>query len=190
MGTIGCYSFFPSKNLGCCGDGGLVTTNDEALYNKLKSMRNHGEVTRYHHQYVGGNFRIDALQAAILSLKLPLLDAQHDGRRNNGAYYNENLKGVKTPVIADNCWSIYNQYTISTDKRDELQQYLNDRNIGNAIYYPRPMHEQECFEYLGHSSEDFPNASKAAKEVLSIPIFTELTEEQLEYVTYSINSFQ
>jgi dTDP-4-amino-4,6-dideoxygalactose transaminase len=190
MGTIGCYSFFPSKNLGCCGDGGLVTTNDEALFNKLKSLRNHGEVTRYHHQYVGGNFRIDALQAAILSLKLPLLDAQHDGRRKNGEYYNKNLQNVTIPHIADNCWSIYNQYTIRTKNRDALQKHLNEHNIGNAIYYPRPMHEQECFEHLGHSPSDFPNAAEAAKEVLSIPIFTELTEEQLEYVTNSINSFQ
>lgn len=189
MGTIGCYSFFPSKNLGCCGDGGLVTTNDEALYNKLKSLRNHGEVTRYHHQYVGGNFRIDALQAAILSLKLPLLDAQHEGRRNNGAYYNEKLKNVQTPVIADNCWSIYNQYTIQTDRRNELQNYLNEHNIGNAIYYPRPMHEQECFAYLGHKSEDFPNAAKASREVLSIPIYTELDTQQKDYVIDTINRF-
>ncbi|RAP28303.1 transcriptional regulator [Candidatus Marinamargulisbacteria bacterium SCGC AG-414-C22] len=187
MGTIGCFSFFPSKNLGACGDGGVVTTNDEVLYNKIKSLRNHGEVTRYHHQFVGGNFRLDTIQAAILNIKLPLLDAQHEGRRRNGQFYNEQLGGkYQIPVIHEKCQTIYNQYTLKVENRDEFQAHLNKHHIGNNIYYPIPLHLQECFESLGYKEGDFPVAEKCAKQVISLPVFSELTHPQLTYITSNL----
>jgi len=189
MGTIGCFSFFPSKNLGCLGDGGMVTTQDPDLAQKLKSLRMHGETQRYHHQYVGGNFRIDAMQAAFLRLKLPLLDQQHAERIENAQVYNTQLKGVTIPKIHKKAHSIYNQYTIQTDERDRLQAYLTDHSIGNAIYYPIPMHLQECFEFLGHKKGDFPHSENAAVSVLSIPVFGGLTKEQRATVIETINAF-
>ncbi len=189
LGTVGCFSFFPSKNLGACGDAGIVTTNDKALYEKLKCLRMHGETQRYHHKYIGGNFRIDALQAAIVSIKLDYLDQQHAGRQQNAKTYNANLKNCQTPQIASNCGSIYNQYTLKSARRDDLKQYLTEHSIGNNIYYPIPLHLQECFNYLNYKEGDFPEAEKAANQVLSIPIFSELTEQQLNYVTHHINHF-
>jgi dTDP-4-amino-4,6-dideoxygalactose transaminase len=190
MGTIGCFSFFPSKNLGCLGDGGMVTTNDSILYEKLKSLRMHGETERYHHQYVGGNFRIDALQAAFLSLKLPLLDEQHQQRLENADAYNKSLKTVTIPAIHKKAKTIYNQYTIQVENRESFQAYLNEKKIGNAIYYPVPMHKQECFKYLGHSDGDFPKTEKASNTVLSIPVFGGLTEAQRTTVIDTINAFR
>jgi dTDP-4-amino-4,6-dideoxygalactose transaminase len=189
MGTLGCFSFFPSKNLGCLGDGGMVTTNDPTLYKKLKSLRMHGETERYHHQYVGGNFRIDALQAAFLSLKLPLLDEQHQLRLENAEAYNSSLKTVKVPFIHKKAETIYNQYTIQVANREKFQAYLNEKKIGNAIYYPVPMHLQECFSNLGHKNGDFPITEAAAKSVLSIPVFGGLTESQRNIVIETINAF-
>lgn len=192
LGHAGCFSFFPSKNLGGAGDGGLVTTNDEAVYKRLMMMRNHGAHERYYHDEVGGNFRLDTLQAAYLSIKLKHLDTWHAGRRKNAAFYNAGLEDVEqitTPVIADNNESIYNQYTLRVENRDELQKYLGEAGIGSAIYYPLCMHEQKCFSYLGYKTGDFPLAEQAAAEVLSIPIYPELNEEQLAHIVETIKAF-
>ncbi len=190
LGTIGCFSFFPSKNLGACGDGGIVTTNDEQLYEKIKSLRMHGETKRYYHKYIGGNFRLDAMQAGILSIKLDYLDDQHRGRQKNAAYYENNIcSNITKPTILEQCNSIYNQYTLSTNQRDALKAYLTTQQVGNNIYYPVPLHLQECFAYLGYNKGDFPESEKAANQVLSIPIYAELNQEQLEYVVQAINQF-
>ncbi len=189
MGSVGCFSFFPSKNLGCCGDGGIVTTNDDELGEKIRLFRMHGAKEKYFHDYVGGNFRLDPLQAAVLCVKLPHLNRQHDGRRNNASYYNQHLKTVKTPKEANGNYMIYNQYTIRTSKRDQLMAHLNSANIGNAIYYPLPLHLQKCFAHLGYKEGDLPEAESAGKEVVSIPVYSELTEAHLKYVIEKINSF-
>jgi dTDP-4-amino-4,6-dideoxygalactose transaminase len=192
LGDVGCFSFFPSKNLGGAGDGGLCTTQDEEVYERLKMLRMHGGKQRYYHDEVGGNFRLDTLQAAYLSVKLKHLDTWHQGRRKNAAFYDEHLAGVEqitTPVIADGNESIYNQYTLRVQQRDELQKYLGEAGVGSAIYYPLCMHEQKCFSYLGHQAGDFPHAEQAASEVLSIPIYPELSEEQLAHVAETIKAF-
>lgn len=192
LGDAGCFSFFPSKNLGGAGDGGLITCQDEDLYQRLLMLRNHGAQQRYYHDEVGGNFRLDTLQAAYLSVKLKHLDKWHQGRRENAAFYDEHLADVEaitTPVIAPGNESIYNQYTLRVQRRDELQKYLTEAGIGSAIYYPLCMHEQKCFSYLGYTTGDFPLAEQAAGEVLSIPIYPELHEEQLAHVVETIKSF-
>tara|TARA_A100001015_G_scaffold244565_1_gene280115 strand:+ start:9076 stop:10203 length:1128 start_codon:yes stop_codon:yes gene_type:complete len=194
VGDLGCFSFFPSKNLGACGDGGIVTTNDEELAEKCRVMRVHGSKPKYHHHVVGGNFRLDPLQAAILLVKLPYLEGQHEGRIKNAQFYNEQLNSnFITPVIGDdlgnNSRMIYNQYTFRVQNRTELQAYLKDFTIGNMVYYPVPLHLQKCFEDLGYKDGDCPESEKAAKEVLSIPIYPELTNEQLYYVVDVLNSF-
>lgn len=192
LGDAGCFSFFPSKNLGGAGDGGLITCQDEELYNRLLMMRNHGAHERYFHDEVGGNFRLDTLQAAYLSIKLKHLDTWHEGRRKNAAFYDEHLAEVEqitTPIIAEGNESIYNQYTLRVEQRDELQKYLGEAGIGSAIYYPLCMHEQKCFSHLGYKTGDFPQAEQAAAEVLSIPIYPELQEEQLAHVVATIKAF-
>lgn len=191
MGTCGCFSFFPSKNLGGIGDGGMVVTNDEELYHQLFIMRNHGMEPKYHHQHVGGNFRLDPIQAAALLVKLPLLDKWSAARRKNADYYNKKFKGsvVQTPIISENCVSIYNQYVIRASKRDELFQHLQFNNIGCEIYYPVPMHLQNCFAYLGKGHGSFPEAEKAAKEVLALPIYPELTDDMKDYVADTVLGF-
>ncbi len=190
VGDIGCFSFFPSKNLGCCGDGGMVTTQDDALAIKMKLLRNHGAHERYYHDEVGGNFRLDAIQAAILQVKLPYLESQHRLRQENGEFYTQALQDVVTvPYVRPGYRMIYNQYTIRTPKRDALQAYLNKHQIGNAIYYPLCLHEQVCFAHLGYQTGQFPHAEKAAQEVLSIPVYAELTQEQRETVALVITDF-
>jgi len=192
LSDAGCFSFFPSKNLGGAGDGGLVTTQSKETYERLKMLRMHGGKQRYYHDEVGGNFRLDTLQAAYLSVKLKHLDSWHAGRRKNASFYNEGLKDVAqvtTPVIAEGNESIYNQYTLRVENREELQAYLGEAGIGSAIYYPLCMHEQKCFSYLGHSKGDFPIAEQAASEVLSIPIYPELSEDQLGHVVETIKTF-
>jgi len=188
IGTVGCFSFFPSKNLGAAGDGGMIVTNDEDLYYRLKIMRNHGANPKYYHKFVGGNFRLDPIQAAVLLVKLPHLEDWSQARRHNAAFYDEKFAGtlVKTPYISPDCVSIYNQYVIRIPKRDELVAHLKEKGIGCAIYYPRPMHLQECFGYLGYKKGDFPEAEKAAEEVLAIPIYPELTEEMKNYLVDSV----
>ena len=191
IGTVGCFSFFPSKNLGGAGDGGMVVTNDEQLYNRMKIVRNHGANPKYYHKYVGGNFRLDAVQAAVLLVKLPHLDEWSEARRRNAAFYNEKFAGttVKTPYISPDCVSIYNQYVIRVPKRDQLFAYLKEKGIGCEIYYPHPMHLQECFKYLGYKKGCFPETEKAAREVLAIPIYPELTDEMKDYVAETVMSF-
>ncbi len=192
MGDVGCFSFFPSKNLGCLGDGGLVSTNDTALYEKMHIMRVHGSKPRYYHHVVGGNFRLDTLQAAFLLVKLPLLEQQHQDRITNAAYYNHHLKEIsqiQKPVIKTAGRMIYNQYTLIAENRDALQKALNEANVGNAIYYPVPLHLQECFAYLGHKVGDFHVAEKRVADVLSIPIYSELRETQMDYVICAIRQF-
>ena len=202
MGDMGIFSFFPSKNLGGFGDGGMVVTNDEALAEKVKLLRNHGMHPKYYHKIVGGNFRLDSLQAAVLSVKLKYLDGWSQGRRMNAAYYNRKFKEsglieggqIKIPKAiyeesGDKNYHIYNQYTLRVRDRDKLQAYLKKNSIGSEIYYPVPLHLQECFKDLGYKEGDFPVSEEAARSVLSIPIYPELTEEQKDYVVGKIGEF-
>ena len=191
IGTVGCLSFFPSKNLGCAGDGGMIVTNNERLYERMKMMRNHGAGPKYYHKYVGGNFRLDAIQAAILLVKLEYLNGWSEARRRTAAYYNEKFKRtvIKTPFVNPDCISVYNQYVIRVPNRDGLAAHLRERGIGCEIYYPLPMHLQECFECLGHRQGDLPESEKAAKEVLAIPVYPELTEQMNEYTSQTITEF-
>jgi dTDP-4-amino-4,6-dideoxygalactose transaminase len=191
IGTLGCFSFFPSKNLGGVGDGGMIVTNDKRLYEQLSIMRNHGSKPKYYHKYIGGNFRLDPVQAAVLLVKLPHLDEWSQARRRNAAYYDRKFAGtaVKTPYISPDCVSIYNQYCVRVPKRDKLLAHLQKNKIGCEIYYPVPMHIQECFNYLGYKRGDFPAAEKAASEVLAIPIYPELSDEMKNYVAQTVLSF-
>jgi len=191
IGTIGCFSFFPSKNLGGAGDGGMIVTNNEDLCNRLKIMRNHGSNPKYYHKFIGGNFRLDPIQAAVLLAKLPHLDNWSVARRRNAAFYDEKFAGttVQTPYISPDCVSIYNQYVIRVPKRDELVAYLRGKGIGCEIYYPRPAHLQECFRNLGYKRGDFPEAEKASEEVLALPVYPELTDQMKNYVANTALSF-
>lgn len=191
IGNVGCFSFFPSKNLGGIGDGGMVVTNDQKLYERLVMMRNHGMNPKYYHKYVGGNFRLDPIQAAALLVKLPHLDKWSQARRHNAAYYDKEFAGsvVKTPYISPDCVSIYNQYVIRVPKRDELVKTLKAKSIGCEIYYPMPLHLQECFKHLGCKKGDFPEVEKAANEVLALPIYPELTDQMKDCVVDAILSF-
>lgn len=191
IGKAGCFSFFPSKNLGGIGDGGMVVTNDEPLYKRLLMMRNHGSEPKYYHKYVGGNFRLDPVQAAALLVKLPHLDAWSEARRRNAAYYDTKFAGsvVQTPWISPDCRTIYNQYCIRVPRRDELVAHLKANKIGCEIYYPVPAHLQECFAYLGHKPGDFPESEKAAGEILALPIYPELTRPMQDAVVEQILTF-
>jgi len=191
IGACGCFSFFPSKNLGGIGDGGMTVTNDPSLYRMLVMMRNHGSEPKYYHKYIGGNFRLDPIQAAALLVKLPLLDKWSQARRNNAAYYTKKFAGspVVTPVIRPECVSIFNQYVIRVPRRDELLKHLAAKNIGCEVYYPVPLHLQECFAYLGKGVGSFPESEKAAKEALALPIYPELTDEMKDYVVKTVLEF-
>jgi len=200
MGLAGCFSFFPSKNLGGIGDGGIATTNDEGFADKIRKLRTHGAERVYYHSLVGGNFRLDAIQAAALIVKLPYLDQWHEMRRNNAAYYDENFENsafripksaLHTPFIAyKREYHIYNQYVISvSEKRDELREFLQANEIGCAVYYPVPFHEQECFKYLGYKTGDFPKSEYASKHTLALPIYPELTSEMQDFVIGKIKEF-
>ncbi len=191
IGKAGCFSFFPSKNLGGIGDGGMIVTNDEALYKRLMLMRNHGAEPKYYHKFIGANFRLDPIQAAALLVKLPHLDDWSEARRRNAAYYNERFAGtvVQTPYISPDCQTIYNQYCIRVPRRDEVVAHLKASKIGCEIYYPVPLHLQECFTYLGYSKGDFPEAEKAAGEILALPIYPELTREMQDTVVEAILTF-
>jgi len=188
IGTCGCFSFFPSKNLGGIGDGGMVVTNDEKLYQMVNIMRNHGSEPKYFHKYIGGNFRLDPIQAAALLVKLPYLNEWSQSRRNNAEYYNKKFAGtaVKTPYISPDCQTIYNQYMVQVPNRDKLVEDLKKQNIGCEIYYPVPMHLQECFAYLGYKKGDFPEAEKAANNVLALPIYPELTDAMKDAVAEAV----
>jgi len=191
IGMAGCFSFFPSKNLGGIGDGGMIVTNNKPLYDRLIIMRNHGSNPKYYHEFVGGNFRLDPIQAAALLVKLPHLDEWSQRRRDNAAYYNQKFVDtvVQTPYIHLDCISIYNQYCIRVPNRDALVAHLKENNIGCEIYYPVPMHLQECFKSLGYRKGNFPEAEKAAGEILALPIYPELTDEMKNYVADTLLAF-
>ncbi|MBW1916916.1 MAG: DegT/DnrJ/EryC1/StrS family aminotransferase [Deltaproteobacteria bacterium] len=191
MGDAGCFSFFPSKNLGGLGDGGMVVTNDPDLYEKLKILRVHGSQPKYYHKIIGGNFRLDALQAAALLVKLRYLDGWTASRQANARRYNELLEGqeVITPTAVYQHFGkklphyhIYNQYVVRLDRRDEVKAQLAKAGIGTEIYYPVPLNKQECFAYLGCKDEDFPEAHQAAGRTLALPIYPEVAAEALEKV--------
>jgi dTDP-4-amino-4,6-dideoxygalactose transaminase len=188
------FSFFPTKNLGAFGDAGMVVTNDASLAERLYRLRVHGGRQMYHHQDVGYNSRLDALQAAVLSVKLPYLDAWSEARRRNARFYDDQLSGIEevvTPVVAEHNVSIFNQYTIRVGggRRDQLQESLKGQGIGTAVYYPVPLHLQECFACLGYQDGDFPEAERACREVLSLPVYPELTEDRLAYVATAVREF-
>lgn len=190
--AIGTYSFFPSKNLGGYGDGGMMVTQDEALFEALMKLRTHGSRRTYYHEIVGYNSRLDALQAAVLLAKLPHLEGWSAARRRNAAYYDAafaNLAEVTTPYVDPANTSIYNQYTIRVAQRDALQAHLKAQGIGSNVYYPLPLHLQPCFAYLGYSEGQCPEAERASKEVLSLPIYPELTTLQLDEVIAAVRGF-
>jgi len=193
MGTTGCFSFFPSKNLGAVGDGGMVVTQDEALAAKLGKLRNHGSSPKYYHAMIGGNFRLDPIQAAVLLVKLPHLESWHRGRQENATYYDQNLNvpGIQKPKIAyKKEYHIYNQYVILVpERRDDLRKFLTENQIGTEIYYPVSFHEQECFQYLDYETGDFPVSEKASKNSLALPIYQDLTTDMQDYVIQKIGEF-
>jgi dTDP-4-amino-4,6-dideoxygalactose transaminase len=188
IGTVGCFSFFPSKNLGGAGDGGMIVTNDEALHQKMLMLRNHGAEPKYFHRYVGGNFRLDSIQAAILLVKLPYLESWTEARRRNAAYYTGRFEGfaIGTPFVRPECATIYNQYVIRTQDRDEVMRQLKANSIGMEIYYPRPLHLQECFSQLGYLEGAFPVSEAAARESLAIPVYPELAPAMLEFIAETV----
>jgi dTDP-4-amino-4,6-dideoxygalactose transaminase len=196
IGDIGCLSFFPTKNLGAFGDAGACVTNDEKLAARMMKLRVHGMEPKYFHELIGGNFRLDEIQAAVLNVKLPHLDSWSAGRQRNAAYYDAafaraGLDGqVQTPRPAPaGARHIYNQYCIRVRRRDELRAHLSANEVGAEIYYPLPLHMQRCFQYLGHAAEDFPESLRASRETLALPIYPELAEAQLQFVVASIGAF-
>lgn len=196
IGRIGCFSFYPSKNLGGMGDGGFITTNDDALAERLRALRVHGSLQRYHHKWVGLNSRLDGFQAAVLRVKLPHLDGWSDARRANAERYRELFAEfgltdkIVLPYERDDVRHIYNQFVIRVPgRRDALREYLSEKGIGTDIYYPIPLHLQECFEYLGYAKGQLPEAERAASEVLALPIYPELRAEQQLFVVQAIAEF-
>lgn len=192
VGDAGAYSFFPTKNLGGFGDGGLVTTNDDAFADKVAKLRVHGGRQMYHHELVGTNSRLDALQAAVLRVKLPHLDRWAAGRRENACRYEgllAGVEGVRLPVVAEGNFHVYNQFTVRAQRRDALKDHLAEQGIGSGVYYPVPLHLQACFAELGGKPGDLPVTEALCEEVLSLPIFPELGEERLARVAEAIRTF-
>lgn len=193
MGAAGCFSFYPTKNLGACGDAGMITTNDRQLYERMLLMRNHGGDRQYFHRYIGGNFRLDALQAAILLVKLPYLERWSEARRRNAAYYDERLRGtaVGTPYVNPDCTHIYHQYVVTVAQRDDVKKRLESESIGCQVYYPLPLDQQECFRDLRNANASIcANAARAAQQVLALPIYPELSREMQDYVIDAITGGQ
>jgi len=196
FGDVGCLSFFPTKNLGAFGDAGMcVVANDTALAERIEILRVHGGKPKYYHAFIGGNFRIDEIQSAVLNIKLKHLDAWSAGRQRNARIYDNAFeaadlgKAVETPRAVPGLRHIFNQYVIRVRDRDKLRQHLMAAGVGTEIYYPVPLHLQECFAYLKHRKGDFPQSERAAEETLALPIFPELTEDQLRYVVQSVADF-
>jgi dTDP-4-amino-4,6-dideoxygalactose transaminase len=195
FGDVGCLSFFPTKNLGAFGDAGMCVTRDAALAERMQILRVHGGKPKYYHPFIGGNFRIDELQAAVLNIKLPHLDDWSAGRQRNAAYYDAAFRAaqlgeaLETPHAPVGARHIYNQYVIRVRDRDALRQHLAGCGVGTEIYYPVPLHLQQCFAYLGGRPGDFPHSERAAAETLALPIFPELSEAQLQYVVDSIAAY-
>jgi dTDP-4-amino-4,6-dideoxygalactose transaminase len=189
---MGTFSFFPSKNLGGYGDGGMIVTQDESLYKRLMRLRTHGSVKTYLHEEVGYNSRLDTLQAAVLQAKLAFLTGWSARRRENAAYYTAafaDVPEIGTPYVDPANESIFNQYTIRVERRDELKAHLAAKQIGHAVYYPLPLHLQPCFAYLGYKAGECPESEKAAREVISIPVYPELTRSQLDEVIAAVRGF-
>lgn len=194
IGDIGCISFFPSKNLGGFGDGGMVTTQDEAFAKKLSALRVHGAAKKYFHEWVGINSRLDTLQAAVLRVKLQYLDAETAGRNKNADRYRANLGAAGLPIVlaqpaAYQTRHVYNQFVIRSTKRDQLKAYLQENGVGSEIYYPLSLHQQVCFRDLGYRDGDFPQSEKAASEVLALPVHSALAEQDVDYVCQLIRTF-
>jgi dTDP-4-amino-4,6-dideoxygalactose transaminase len=195
MGDVGCLSFFPTKNLGAFGDAGMCTTQDAELAERMRVLRVHGGKPKYYHALIGGNFRLDEIQAAVLSVKLRRLDAWTAARQRNAGWYAAAFAAaglderVTLPVARDGYRHTWNQFVIRAQRRDELRQFLAEQGVGTEIYYPVPLHRQQCFAYLGHGAEDFPQSIEAARTVLALPIFPELLREQIDYVVDRIGAF-
>jgi dTDP-4-amino-4,6-dideoxygalactose transaminase len=195
IGDVGCFSFFPSKNLGAFGDAGLCTTDGAELAETLRVLRVHGGKPKYFHTLIGGNFRLDELQAAVLRVKLKYLDGWTEGRQRNAAFYDSafakaGLGGkLRTPPVMPGYRHIFNQYVVRAQSRDALRQRLTECGIGSEIYYPVPLHQQTCFAYLNYGSGDFPHSEQAAAETLALPIYPELGEAQLAHVVATVAEF-
>ena len=195
FGDVGCFSFFPTKNLGAFGDAGMCVTQDTALAEHMEVLRVHGGKPKYHHAFIGGNFRIDELQAAVLNIKLDYLEQWSAQRALNARYYGEALhraglgEAVRLPAARPGFHHIYNQYIVRVRDRDALREHLAAAGVGTEIYYPIPLHLQRCFGYLGHAAGDFPEAERAAQQTLALPIYPELTEQQLQYVADTLAAF-
>ncbi|MHC4751885.1 MAG: DegT/DnrJ/EryC1/StrS family aminotransferase, partial [Planctomycetota bacterium] len=191
FGDCGCFSFYPTKNLGGFGDGGLVTTNTDTLAEKIRALRDHGQNPRYFYRVIGGNFRLDGIQGAVLNVKLKYLESWNEKRRQNAALYDSIFADspVKTPKIDANNLSIYHQYTVIVPERDKLQKFLAENQIGSAVFYPKSLHLQDCFSGLGYKQGDMPVAERLCNEVLSLPIYPELLQEQIEYIAKTALKF-
>lgn len=193
IGDVGCLSFYPTKNLSALGDAGACVTNNAALQDRMRMMRLHGEEKKYHHTYVGGNFRIDAIQAAMLAIKLPHLDGWADARRKHASRYRTLLDGLplELPIEAAGMHHVFNQFTVRVDekRREALREHFRAHSIGHEVYYPVPMHLQKCFASLGYGAGDFPESERAAGEVLSLPVFPEMTESQQNEVAAVLRKF-
>ncbi len=188
MSNVGCLSFYPTKNLGAFGDGGAICCDDDQLADTCRKLRVHGSGHTYYHEMIGGMFRLAAIQAAVLDVKLKYLPGWHEGRRKNAAIYESILAGssVQTPKIAPGNYSVYNQYVVRVKNRDEVKKKLTEKGIGSAIYYPLSLHLQTCFAYLGGKAGDFPESEKACAEVLALPIYPELPEEQVKFAATTL----
>ena len=188
LGLAGCLSFYPTKNLGAFGDAGAICTNDDAFADICRKLRVHGSGHTYYHEMVGGMFRLAAIQAAVLDVKLKYLNGWHEGRRRNAALYDELFAGsrVVTPHVEEGNRSVYNQYVVRVRDRDRVKQRLSERGVGSGVYYPLPLHLQKCFAHLGGKEGDLPATERACKEVLALPIYPELTEAEIRYVAREV----
>jgi dTDP-4-amino-4,6-dideoxygalactose transaminase len=192
MGHVGCFSFYPGKNLGAFGEAGAIVTQDEKIAGRIKILRDHGQNKKYYHDMEGYNGRLDAIQAGVLRIKLKRLGEWNDARRKNAAYYNKRLSavpGIQLPVEADYARSVYHLYVIHADRRDELQQFLAEKGIATGLHYPLPLHLQNAYAFMGLKEGAFPAAENSARRLLSLPMFAELTQDQMDYVADGIKAF-